>query len=251
MNSFSRTSGVPLYLQSVYALRTLIEKEGWRTGSRLPNLEELAARFGVARLTMRQAVKKLEQDGLLTSQRGKGIFVAHEPPQPPRMRVYSDLDELISKSRASSIELLLQEDVTGCPLIPDALPQAHYRRWVRVHADGGIPYGFLDLYLEREAYLRAPERFDREPTMHVLRALPDFTDTSFQQTLTIRPAEAGVARHLQLDPGAPVAHMLRTGRRPDGRTFFAAEVTYPGDQLLIDIVMEPRLRERLGLERED
>lgn len=246
MDTFLRNSGVPLYLQAVNALRRVIEREGWGEGTRLPSLDVLAERFGVARLTMRQAVKKLEQEGVLRSRRGQGIVVLREPPRPPRMTLYADLDALISKSRASSITELLCEEVIGCPLLAGAPQDASFRHWVRVHADGDIPYGFLDIYLHAEVYALAPQRFDVQPPMRVLRDLPQLRGLDVHQLLTIRPVPSEMARHLHLDPGAPVAHMLRVGTSEEGLALFVAEVTYPGNQLLVDIRYRRGLQDMLG-----
>ncbi|WP_406413575.1 GntR family transcriptional regulator [Streptomyces halstedii] len=51
-------------------------------GEILPNERELAARFGVARATLRQALEQLELEGRLQRRRGVGTTVA-----PPRVRV--------------------------------------------------------------------------------------------------------------------------------------------------------------------
>lgn len=50
-------------------------------GEILPNERELAARFGVARATLRQALEQLELEGRLQRRRGVGTTVA-----PPRVR---------------------------------------------------------------------------------------------------------------------------------------------------------------------
>lgn len=46
------------------------------TGSRLPSEPELAAAFSVSRPVVRQAIEKLKEDGLVSSQRGSGTYVA-------------------------------------------------------------------------------------------------------------------------------------------------------------------------------
>ncbi|MEM9222441.1 MAG: FadR/GntR family transcriptional regulator [Pseudomonadota bacterium] len=47
--------------------------------SRLPSELELAARFGVSRPVVRQALARLREDGLLVSRRGSGSFVQRQP----------------------------------------------------------------------------------------------------------------------------------------------------------------------------
>lgn len=235
MFRLTRDSGLPLYLQAENAVRQLIQEENLEKGSRLPTLDILAERFGIARLTMRQAIKRLEKEGVLASGRGKGIIVTQEPKIPPRMHVKADFTEFMSLSRSSAITTLLEEDTIGCPLTGDAPDDIQYRHWVRVHSDSGIPYGYLDLYLDKKVYSESPIRFDSEPTMHVTTELPSLADAVYHQRLTITTALADQAGHLNITPGMPVAHVLRTGRCRDGVLFFAATVIYPGNQLIIDM----------------
>lgn len=57
-------------------LRRLIEDQGLGAGDRLPSESEIAARFGVARGTVREALKLLEQSGLVGVQHGRGRFAS-------------------------------------------------------------------------------------------------------------------------------------------------------------------------------
>ncbi|WP_073947614.1 GntR family transcriptional regulator [Streptomyces kebangsaanensis] len=66
-------------------LRTVLSEaldSEFSVGEVLPNERELAARFGVARATLRQALEQLELEGRLQRRRGVGTTVA-----PPRMGV--------------------------------------------------------------------------------------------------------------------------------------------------------------------
>jgi len=55
---------------------SLIETERLRFGDRLPTEEKLTTLFGVSRPTLREALKLLEQDGVIDVIHGKGRFVA-------------------------------------------------------------------------------------------------------------------------------------------------------------------------------
>lgn len=57
-------------------IRRLILLEGLAPGDRLPSETELAARFGVARASVREALKLLERDGIVDVQHGRGHFVS-------------------------------------------------------------------------------------------------------------------------------------------------------------------------------
>jgi GntR family transcriptional regulator len=70
-----RDRPVPLYYQLELQLRERVESGLWRAGDRLPTESELAAQFGVSRITVRQALERLEDDGLISRQRGRGTFV--------------------------------------------------------------------------------------------------------------------------------------------------------------------------------
>src|SRR4051794_24864357 len=70
-------STAPRYRQIAEHLRTLID-DG-RPGDRLPSDAELCARFGVSRMTARQAVDLLLAEHLVVRQRGLGTFVAERP----------------------------------------------------------------------------------------------------------------------------------------------------------------------------
>lgn len=57
-------------------IRQSIEGGGYRSGDRLPSEPELTAQLGVSRTVLREAIKRLQTDGLVTIRRGIGTYVA-------------------------------------------------------------------------------------------------------------------------------------------------------------------------------
>jgi GntR family transcriptional regulator len=68
-------SPVPLYVQLTEYLQHQIRSGVYSSGSKLPSERELADNFDVSRMTARKATQQLVQNGLASSQIGKGTFV--------------------------------------------------------------------------------------------------------------------------------------------------------------------------------
>jgi DNA-binding GntR family transcriptional regulator len=77
MEYLTRLEGVPLYVKIREAIRDDINKGVVKRGEKLPSEDELAARYGVSRMTVRQGVTDLIDEGLLYRRHGVGTFVAH------------------------------------------------------------------------------------------------------------------------------------------------------------------------------
>lgn len=71
----SAPAGLPLYRRIQADLRGRIERGDMEPGTRIETEQELMARYGVSRATIRQALGRLIADGLLEVRRGLGTFV--------------------------------------------------------------------------------------------------------------------------------------------------------------------------------
>lgn len=68
------------YRQIAAILRTAITDQRFPAGSQLPSEAELVRHFGVARMTIRQALQELRTEGLVHAEHGRGVFVWQAPP---------------------------------------------------------------------------------------------------------------------------------------------------------------------------
>ncbi|WP_200309208.1 GntR family transcriptional regulator [Streptomyces adelaidensis] len=75
MTTIDREGPVPPYRQIADSLRARIEDGSIPAGRRIPSLVELEAEFGVARDTLRKAVKVLKDEGLVETVTGMGVYV--------------------------------------------------------------------------------------------------------------------------------------------------------------------------------
>lgn len=75
-NTLVHLSPQPLYAQIKEALRARILDGTYGPHSQMPSEHELCARFGVSRITVRQALGDLQNEGLVFRLHGKGTFVS-------------------------------------------------------------------------------------------------------------------------------------------------------------------------------
>jgi len=68
-------SPIPLYIQFKELLLTKIESGEWQPSHKLPSERNLCEKYGISRITVREAIKELVRDGLIKSVPGKGSFV--------------------------------------------------------------------------------------------------------------------------------------------------------------------------------
>lgn len=74
-----RYSPMPVYQQIANDIITRINQAEWGIGDKLPSENELSEEYDASRVTIRQALAKLESDGLIDKQRGRGAFLKSNP----------------------------------------------------------------------------------------------------------------------------------------------------------------------------
>lgn len=71
----------PMYIKIHNQIKQDIEKHVYRVGDRIPAERQLAEHFGVSRMTLRQAIRTLEEEGILERRLGSGTYVANQKVQ--------------------------------------------------------------------------------------------------------------------------------------------------------------------------
>jgi len=71
-----KKSPIPVYFQLKNIIKEDIEKQKLKPGDPIPSEREYCERFGISRMTVRQALKELESEGAIVREKGRGSFVA-------------------------------------------------------------------------------------------------------------------------------------------------------------------------------
>jgi GntR family transcriptional regulator len=109
MNTIVRDSKLPFYHQLYEILRGEIVSGTWQPGDILPSESELIDQYEVSRITVRQGLEALVNDGLIYRQRGRGTFVAHPTVEQGLNRIVSFTEDMQQRGFRSGTELLTAE----------------------------------------------------------------------------------------------------------------------------------------------
>ncbi|MEV4648518.1 GntR family transcriptional regulator [Saccharopolyspora sp. NPDC049357] len=220
-----RPSGrVPLYRQVEAELLRRIRAGTLKPGERLPTEPELAAEWGVNRLTIRQAIGELARAGHVTVRQGSGTHVAAE-----QLTVEYALPTLASADAdvgsATAMPIPGQEDQTETLVEvseQDAFPAAQealglseplLRVDTLVEA-GGQPLLMSSYWLHAERFPGfAGHLADRIAPLEVLREHYGVNLRHAWRALTATLASSADATLLDIVPGSPV--MFREGANVD------------------------------------
>lgn len=232
-----RHPGPPLYQQLADQLRQAILDKSLHPGEKLPTLQQMASLCGVARVTARQAVQLLVSEGYLEARQGRGTHVTRQLPLRPCTSMRTSWSALIKRIEGASVELLAADEVTVCPLLSaeqKGIPAACYQYMKRVHIKDGVRFAFIDLYLDKDIYDLAPERFNATTVIPVMDEL-GVDVTTARQILTIGIASPEAANHLGIACGMPVAQVERFACDKSGKVVYAASMVHPGDRVRFEI----------------
>lgn len=230
-----RSAQAPKYGVLADAFRQRITRGDWPPGYRLAPLDVLAQQHGVARLTARQAVQVLVQQGWLESTPGRGTRVMAHTAHVQRVQLQTRLVDLARMYQETPPQIHTLSESVGPLPASCRRDDTRYVCLQRVHADAGQPYCTIDVYVDQSVFRRAAQRFRRRAAIPVLVSLPGVAIASARQVLTVGVADPRVAALLTIPVNAPVVFVERVFQDAAQRIVYYAHVVYRGDAVQLDI----------------
>lgn len=247
--SIDRQSYIPLYIQVKDALREAIEQGRALPGEQLPGEPELCRLFDVSRTVIRQSLREMELEGLITRQKGKGTFVAE-----PKLRegLFEELtgfyQDMARKGYPPVSRVMVQEVIPAGRKIADFLrlregePVIHVSRLRFVD---GEPIVLVSTYLPAA---RCPNLVNVDLTNQSLYAYLEqaygLTIARGRRTLEAIPAGKYEADLLQIKKGAPLIRLESISYLDDGSPIEYYHALHRGDRSRFEVELL-RVSERL------
>lgn len=224
---------VPLYYQLSTILREQILDGTFAVGDQMPTEAELVAEYRISRITVRQALKSLEQEDLIRREAGRGTFVIGLPRSPEPVSMDASRDELRTTECETTVRLvdlrtvaatrqdarLLEVDL-GAPVV----------RCGRLRYFQGEPMS----YTVNRFPKAVADRFETEDweTGSMMRATQNRLGLHLavdDETVRATLADASVARLLKIRIGAPLLSVDRIVHTDSGRVVTRVHTWYRSD----------------------
>ncbi|OSP55936.1 phosphonate metabolism transcriptional regulator PhnF [Pseudoruegeria sp. SK021] len=211
------------------------------SGDKLPTEAALAARFGVNRHTVRQALSAMADEGLVHARRGSGVFVAATPTDYPIGRRTRFTQNLTAAGRVPAITVLTLETrsadarertVLGLNPAPEEPADVHVYEGLSLADNQPIALfrsvfpaarfpGFLDSLRDTQSVTAALSR----------HGIADYTRA--ETRLTAKAASATQALHLRIPEQAPILRSVAINVDPEGRPIEYGHSWFSGDRVTL------------------
>jgi GntR family transcriptional regulator len=241
-------SRVPLYIQVASVLRTRIQSGQWSAGEKISTLEELEREFEVARVTVRQAVDILREEGLLQARQGLGTFVSKKTQDRHWVKLATNWNSLIESLKGNVPRRLAIDEDAAPPALGDSDGNlaSSYVKLRSVQYRNEEPYSVVNLHLAREVFDLNPVRFKNAAALVTIDAMKEITLMEAHQTLTIGSADPEIADLLKISIGAPTVEAHCVVIDDGGIAIYVGDIIYRSEsiKLQMDLLATNPLREK-------
>jgi GntR family transcriptional regulator len=237
-------SRVPLYIQLASVFRQRIESGQWSLGEQISTLEELEGEFQVSRVTIRQAIDMLREEGLLRCLQGRGTFVSKKPQDRHCLKLgvnWTSLVDLLKDNVPQNVRL--NRDCPPPALGPDdGKPAEKYVGLHSVQYRNNEPYSVVDLRLARRIYNLDPKQFMNAAALPTIDSRNDIFLTNAHQVLVIGSASPEIADRMNIPLGSPTVESHCVIIDDTGEAIYVGDIIYRAEciKLQVDLLVASR-----------
>jgi GntR family transcriptional regulator len=227
---------VPHYRRIERALRERIGR--LQPGDRLPSDAELCSEYGVSRMTARNAMQRLAEEGLVARQPGRGSFVATVPAHRRADRLMTFSSEMTRRGRVPSSRLLTRVVRPASPAEASELGLGRGDPVVvvrRLRCADDEPIAVETAILEGRCAPAVLAADLEHGSLHEVLGLAGFVLRRGTGTISAAAATDEDAELLAIRPGDPLLVERRVIMDAHGRRIEATESRYPADRYALDV----------------
>ncbi|MEM9533973.1 MAG: GntR family transcriptional regulator [Pseudomonadota bacterium] len=235
-------SNHPRYREIADAICEAIAEGRLPVGDKLPGEHELRQRFGVSRHTVREALRMLEERGMIGRHKGIGTVVRSAVPTPGYVQRMQSVSELLQYpadtglTRLDTTNLVVSADLARATGLPQ---RSHWSRIRAVRRDNesGLALCLAEIYVPRR--YRSADQYvgkDPRPLYEVIEEVFDEHIQTVEVEMKAETLDADVAELLEVPADSPSLTVLR---RYHGRknVFEVSVVRHPSERFTYSLTL--------------
>lgn len=220
----------PLYTQLADIMRSRITSGFWPAHHKLAAEPDLAQHFGVSRGTLRNAIRLLMREGLLSQVQGRGTFVLPAPADRPDNNA-----SLAGLLRTAGIPFetrpISRQSIESSDFYARMIGSGPYLRYVRLRCLVEGPFTLMENVLSVPVCGDSPEEVRLDDGFYqVLTRDLGVSVSHFRRSIMAIAAPKDAAPLLEVAVGAPVLRIEQVGYLSDGRAFEYATALIRSDR---------------------
>ncbi len=205
----------PLYASLARMLIQDIDQQRFPVGSLLPPEGTIAQRYGVSRHTVRQALRELREEGLITAQRGIGTRVRARSESPRFFSGVNTVDDLLQFVDSTEMQVLGRKGIVADAEFVRDFHCKPGQAWVEISllrklAKQSQPLGYVQAYLRPEhADVIGNRKITVRPVYAMIEEQHGVRIVEVLQEITAANLTEAMAKALKTPPGTAAMRITR------------------------------------------
>jgi GntR family transcriptional regulator len=235
-----KNSPIPIYHQLEEGIKQLIESGQLKPGDGLPSEREYSDKYGVSRMTVRQAIINLVNDRYLYRVKGKGTFVTEPKFEQNLQGLTSFTEDMKARGMKASSKLVNFEIIPADKNLANNLNiQEHGPVYEikRIRLAEGIPMALERTYISANLVQGLTATIAQDSLYKYIEETLSMKIAGGQQVIEATIANKEEVKLLEIPEHSPVMIMERTSTLADNRIFEVVKSTYRADRykFMIDL----------------
>ncbi|WP_350295789.1 GntR family transcriptional regulator [Limnohabitans sp. Rim8] len=236
----------PLYQQVVDALRDEILRGKYPVGGQLPTEGELSERFSVSRHTVREALRNLRSDGLVSSRQGAGTTVARPSAPSTYVQEIESINDLIQYAASIRYKVDRSEVIAADAALAASIGGISGQKWLRIEGlryedNNNKPVCRTVVYVHTD--FAGVGRLVGRRNSAIYELIEDLYGEKIaevEQVINAYRVPEVVAAELALEPDAVIVEVRRTYRTVARKIAEVAVNQYPADRFSLAMKLRRR-----------
>lgn len=228
-----KKSPVPIYHQLEELVKNQIDSGQLQPDQAIPSEREFAEQYQISRMTVRQALTNLVNEGFLYRKKGTGTFVNKRKVEQVLQGLTSFTEDMIERGFTPSSEILSYTKVPASRSVALHLEigqEEPVLQIERIRLADGVPMALETTYMPFDLAKDLTKEQAEDSIYRYIEEKLSLTIDEARQELEAVVANADDAKYLHIEQGSPVLRIMRITYLEDGTPFEYVKSSFRADR---------------------